>query len=60
MSPPTIGANGVGSGITDKFTAIEGLTPDTEYTVNIIPVKGGVEGTAAVVWQKTGVILHLL
>lgn len=54
LSPPTIGAGGVGNGITDKFTAVEGLAPDTGYTVRIIPVKGNDEGTAAVVFQRTG------
>ncbi|XP_039254484.2 tenascin-N-like [Styela clava] len=53
LSPPKIGAVGVGNGITDKFTVIDGLAPDTEYKVTIIPVKGSDEGTPAVVVQRT-------
>lgn len=53
LSPPEIGASGVGNGITDKFTAIGGLAPDTEYKVTIIPVKGSDQGTPAVVVQRT-------
>ena len=54
MSPPEIGAVGVGNGINDKFTSIQGLAPDTEYKVTIIPVKGSDEGSPGVVVQRTG------
>ena len=41
VDPPTIGVSGDGSGITDRFSRITGLNPDTEYTIRIMAVKDG-------------------
>ena len=54
LMPPAIGATGIGSGIKDKFTRIQGLKPNTEYTIRVSAVKENKEGIPAVTWQKTG------
>ena len=54
LKPPTIGASGVGPGILDTNSIIEGLTPDTEYLVTIRAVQGDFVGKPAVISQKTG------
>lgn len=53
VMPPTVGTVGIGTGITDRFTRIQGLDPDTEYTFRLMAVKDGLEGIAAVVWART-------
>ena len=41
VMPPTVGVVGIGTGITDRFTRIQGLDPDTEYTFRLVAVKDG-------------------
>lgn len=53
VDPPTIGVSGDGAGITDRFSRLTGLNPNTEYTIRVMAVKDGVEGLPGVAWQKT-------
>lgn len=53
VMPPTVGVVGIGSGITDRFTRVQGLDPDTEYTFRLMAIKDGLDGIAAVVWART-------
>lgn len=41
IDPPTIGTTGDGDGITDLFSRVTGLDPDTEYTIRVMAVKDG-------------------
>ena len=41
VMPPTVGVVGIGSGITDRFTRVQGLDPDTEYTFRLMAIKDG-------------------
>ena len=54
LKPPTIGASGVGSGILDTNSIIEGLTPNTKYLVTVRAVQGDFVGNPAVIPQMTG------
>jgi hypothetical protein len=41
VDPPTIGVSGDGAGITDRFSRLTGLNPNTEYTIRVMAVKDG-------------------
>jgi hypothetical protein len=43
--PPTVGVAGVGNGITDRFSRVLGLEPDTEYTFRLMAMKDGKKKT---------------
>ncbi|CAK8692869.1 unnamed protein product [Clavelina lepadiformis] len=53
LKPPTISATGVGVGIEEKFTFIEGLRPDTEYLISITAVRGDISSSPSVIAQRT-------